>query len=164
MPPESGLSNFRMATDALLGRIMRDQRPAVMRMEGELGPDAGAASYEADVREHACCEAPSVTRHGRPAPLGESIRALRHEAQPATLLAGVQACWADALGVQIAAQSRPVRDRDGTITVECRTAAWAQELDLLQDELLERLNAALPEPDVSRLRMVVGDNLGNDAL
>jgi 6-phosphogluconolactonase len=52
VPPESGLSNFRMATDALLGRIMRDQRPAVMRMEGELGPDAGAASYEASVREH----------------------------------------------------------------------------------------------------------------
>jgi 6-phosphogluconolactonase len=52
VPPESGLSNFRMATDALLGRIMRDQRPGVMRMEGELGPDAGAASYEALVREH----------------------------------------------------------------------------------------------------------------
>ena len=51
VPPESGLSNFRMATDALLGRIMRDQRPAVMRMQGELGPDAGAAAYEADVRE-----------------------------------------------------------------------------------------------------------------
>jgi 6-phosphogluconolactonase len=51
VPPESGLSNFRMATDALLGRIMRDQRPAVMRMQGELGPDAGAATYEADVRE-----------------------------------------------------------------------------------------------------------------
>ena len=47
MPPESGLSNFRMANDALLGRITRDQRPTVMRMEGELGPDAGAAAYEA---------------------------------------------------------------------------------------------------------------------
>jgi len=52
VPPESGLSNFRMATDALLGRIMRDQRPAVMRSEGEAGPDAGAAAYEALVREH----------------------------------------------------------------------------------------------------------------
>jgi 6-phosphogluconolactonase len=51
VPPESGLSNFRMANDALLGRIMRDQRPAVMRMQGEIGPDAGAAAYEADVRE-----------------------------------------------------------------------------------------------------------------
>ena len=52
VPGENGLSNVRMATDALLGRIMRDQRQAVMRMEGELGPDAGAAAYEALVREH----------------------------------------------------------------------------------------------------------------
>src|SRR3954452_17671625 len=52
VPPESGLSNFRMANDALLGRIMRDQRPAVMRMEGEAGPHAAAAAYEALMREH----------------------------------------------------------------------------------------------------------------
>lgn len=52
VPPEHGLSNFRMANDALIGRINRDQRPAVMRMEGEVGPLAGAASYEALVREH----------------------------------------------------------------------------------------------------------------
>ena len=36
-----------------------------------------------------------------------------------------------------------MRERDGAITVECRAATWAQELDLLQDELLERLNEAL---------------------
>ena len=51
VPPESGLSNFRMANEALLGRLDRGARPSVMRMEGELGPDAGSASYEADVRE-----------------------------------------------------------------------------------------------------------------
>lgn len=50
--PDDGLSNFRMANDALIGRIGKGQRPAVMRMEGELGPDAGSASYEALVREH----------------------------------------------------------------------------------------------------------------
>jgi 6-phosphogluconolactonase len=50
--PEHGLSNFRMANDAFFGRINRVQRPAIMRMEGEAGPDAGAASYEALVREH----------------------------------------------------------------------------------------------------------------
>jgi 6-phosphogluconolactonase len=40
-----------MANDALLGRLNKDSRPVVMRMEGELGPDAGSAAYEADVRE-----------------------------------------------------------------------------------------------------------------
>ena len=42
---------------ALLGPARRRQPPAVLRMEGELGPMAGAASYEAGVRE----------RRGRPA-------------------------------------------------------------------------------------------------
>src|SRR4051812_2596497 len=50
--PEDGLSNFRMANDALLGRLDKSVRPAVHRMQGEVGPDAGAASYEASVREH----------------------------------------------------------------------------------------------------------------
>ena len=36
-----------------------------------------------------------------------------------------------------------MRERDGVVTVGCRAATWAQELDLLQDELLERLNRAL---------------------
>ena len=52
VPPEHGLSNFRMANDALIGRLHKDQRPTAMRMEGELGPEAGSASYEALVREH----------------------------------------------------------------------------------------------------------------
>ena len=51
VPPEHGLSNFRMANDSLIGRLNKDSRPVVMRMEGEFGPEAGSASYEADVRE-----------------------------------------------------------------------------------------------------------------
>jgi 6-phosphogluconolactonase len=50
--PDDSRSNFRMATDALLGRLDVSVRPTVMRMEGEAGPDAGAAAYEALVREH----------------------------------------------------------------------------------------------------------------
>ena len=41
-----------MANEALLGRLNKGVRPSVMRMEGELGPEAGSASYEALVREH----------------------------------------------------------------------------------------------------------------
>jgi 6-phosphogluconolactonase len=52
VPPESGLSNFRMANEALLGRLDKSVRPTVQRMEGEIGPEAGAAAYEALVREH----------------------------------------------------------------------------------------------------------------
>ena len=42
---------------------------------------------------------------------------------------------------------RPVRSRSdgGKLTFNCRSAAWAQELELLAPELLERLNGALAE-------------------
>jgi len=41
-------SNFGMAERALLMRLSAG--PQVVRMEGELGPDAGAGAYEAEVR------------------------------------------------------------------------------------------------------------------
>lgn len=42
-------SNFAMADRALLSQL--SAAPSVVRMEGELGPDAGAGAYEAAVRE-----------------------------------------------------------------------------------------------------------------
>jgi 6-phosphogluconolactonase len=49
--PQDGRSNFALADGALVGRLPKDQRPEVMRMEGELGPEIGAANYEALIRE-----------------------------------------------------------------------------------------------------------------
>jgi len=49
VPPDDEWSNFAMADAALLSRLASP--PRVMRMEGELGPDAGAGAYEAAVRE-----------------------------------------------------------------------------------------------------------------
>jgi 6-phosphogluconolactonase len=48
--PDHEWSNYAMAASALLSRLSRP--PTVFRMEGELGPDAGAGAYEAHVREH----------------------------------------------------------------------------------------------------------------
>lgn len=103
-----------------------------------------------------------MSERSRPRPIGESIRALRAEVEPATLLAAVQGRWAATVGDRIAAEAWPVREREGTITVECRKATWAQELDLMQQDLLERLNGAFDEPRIRRLRFVVGsgDQLG----
>jgi 6-phosphogluconolactonase len=43
VPPDDERSNFRMVDGALLSRL--DAQPRVMRMQGELGPDAGAEAY-----------------------------------------------------------------------------------------------------------------------
>jgi predicted nucleic acid-binding Zn ribbon protein len=49
----------------------------------------------------------------------------------------------------------PVSERDGTLTVECADAVWAQELDLMQDSLLERLRAQVGEQAPRALRFRV---------
>jgi 6-phosphogluconolactonase len=49
VPPDDPISNYGMTYEALLSRTANP--PEVFRMEGELGPESGAAAYEAVVRE-----------------------------------------------------------------------------------------------------------------
>jgi predicted nucleic acid-binding Zn ribbon protein len=94
-------------------------------------------------------------RRANPRPVGDAIAAIRAAAEPATPLAAVQSAWPAAVGERVAAEAEPVSERDGVITVACRAATWAQELDLLHDELLERLREGLGEVRIERLRFVV---------
>ncbi len=80
-----------------------------------------------------------------PRPVSEAIRAAVEPIAPATPLAAVQSVWPDAVGEKIAAQTTPVSERDGVITVACRSATWAQELDLLAGQTLEKVAASVPE-------------------
>jgi predicted nucleic acid-binding Zn ribbon protein len=64
---------------------------------------------------------------------------------PQTPLAAVQTVWAEAVGAKVAERAQAVAERDGVVTVSCDSAAWAQELDLMHDEVLARLNSALGE-------------------
>jgi predicted nucleic acid-binding Zn ribbon protein len=77
--------------------------------------------------------------------IGDALAPVRTEAAPATLLAAVQELWPRAAGDAVAAEAEPVAEREGVVTVACRSATWAQELDLLQSELLERLRNGLVE-------------------
>jgi predicted nucleic acid-binding Zn ribbon protein len=74
--------------------------------------------------------------------------------QPATPLAAVQRVWGDVVGELIAGEAQPVAERRGVVTVSCRSAVWAQELDLLGADLVARLNAALEGEVVRSLRCV----------
>lgn len=88
----------------------------------------------------------------RPRRADSALRRLVTEAAPATPLAAVQAAWPRAAGETVAGQAEPVAERDGEVTIACRTATWAQELDLLQDRLRARLNEELGSEAVSSLR------------
>jgi len=50
VPPGDGRSNFSLIESALVSRLPKDSQPEVFRMEGEHGPEIGAANYEAELR------------------------------------------------------------------------------------------------------------------
>jgi predicted nucleic acid-binding Zn ribbon protein len=93
-----------------------------------------------------------VSRRRAPRRAADALRGVVSAAAPQTPLAAAQTVWRDACGDAIAAEARPVTEREGVITVACRSATWASELDLMQAELLERLNELLPERPVKGLR------------
>ena len=93
-----------------------------------------------------------------PRRLGAALDRLTADLAPATTLARVQACWPDTVGPAIAAEAEPVSEREGVVTVACKSAVWAQELDLLGPDLVGRLNGALGASEgtgpIRRLRTV----------
>lgn len=91
-------------------------------------------------------------RRRSPRPISRALEGFTATLAPASTLALVQARWEGAVGGVIAAAARPIAERDGVLTVQCEAAVWAQELDLMGPELLARLNTALGEDRLHKLR------------
>ena len=98
-----------------------------------------------------------------PRALSVALEGVVREAEPATMLARVQAVWPEVAGPGLSTSAAPVSERDGVVTVACESAVWAQELELLGPDLLTRFGDALAsEPrrpaggSVRKLRFVVG--------
>jgi predicted nucleic acid-binding Zn ribbon protein len=94
----------------------------------------------------------------RPAPrsLSGALEDLTAALAPATPLARVQKVWEFVVGPVIAGAANPTAEHRGTLTVTCAAAVWAQELDLMSDDLLPRINAALGEDAIHELRCRTG--------
>ena len=91
-------------------------------------------------------------RRRAPRPVGHALDAVTARLAPATLLSEVQRAWPRVAGA-FAAHSEPWRERDGEVYVACPEAVRAQELDLMSELVVERLNQALGRPAVRRLRV-----------
>jgi len=87
-----------------------------------------------------------------PRPVSLGVAAFVDELAPLTLLAEVQRLWASVVGEAVAEQATPTADRGGTLTITCKSAVWAQELDLMGPAVVERLNSALGRDAVAALR------------
>ena len=94
-------------------------------------------------------------RRRAPEPFADGLRDAVGGAAPDTLLARVQALWPEVAGTAIAAESAPSGEREGTVTIDCSGAVWAQELTLLEADLRERLNARLEGQKARSLRFIV---------
>lgn len=93
-----------------------------------------------------------------PRPISNALEGVLEHASPKTPLAAVQLAWPRAVGPAIDRVTSPVSERDGVITVACGSAGWAEQLDLLQGELLAKLRAALGgAEEVRGLRFRVAD-------
>jgi predicted nucleic acid-binding Zn ribbon protein len=78
-----------------------------------------------------------------PRPLSAALDVALSAARPPGVLAEVQSVWPGIAGAALAEAAVPVAEREGVVTLECESAVWAQELELLGSELLGRLNAVL---------------------
>jgi predicted nucleic acid-binding Zn ribbon protein len=92
-------------------------------------------------------------RRRGPRPVSAALDAVTARLAPATLLAEVQRAWPEAAGPAFAPHSQPWAEREGEVTVACPEAVRAQELDLMSELVVARLNEALGRPAVRRLRV-----------
>jgi predicted nucleic acid-binding Zn ribbon protein len=98
-----------------------------------------------------------MSRRRAPRPAATAMRAALERAAPQTPLATLQATWTEVVGERIAAVADPVSEREGTVIVACRDSVWAQELDLMQEQLLRQLRDRLGEQAPRGLRFRVED-------
>ena len=91
-----------------------------------------------------------------PRPASLAVRKAIQRGAPQTGLALVQTVWAEAVGAAIAAEAEPVSERDGVLTVRCSSATWAEELDLMQGQLLASLRERLGDRSPSSLKLLAG--------
>ncbi len=87
-----------------------------------------------------------------PRPIAYALEDLTTASRPATTLARVQELWPQAAGGAISAAAHPTAERDGVLTVTCAAAVWAQELEMMSDELVRRLNTALDAEVIREVR------------
>lgn len=116
---------------------------------------------ERRARSRLACDSGRVQRRRRPRPLlkrPETLEGIldrageaRHGKRPAPI--GVRE-WSDAVGPRVASRALPIALERGVLTVKVVTSAWAQELSLLEPEVV----AALRDRGhaVVRLRFRVG--------
>jgi predicted nucleic acid-binding Zn ribbon protein len=96
-----------------------------------------------------------MSRRRVPRPATEAFRAALRQAAPKTRLAAVQGVGMEVVGERVAAVAQPVSERDGAVIVDCSDPVWAQELDLMQEQVQGGLRERLGDDAPRSLRFRV---------
>ncbi|HEY6880755.1 MAG TPA: DUF721 domain-containing protein [Polyangiales bacterium] len=99
----------------------------------------------------------SKNRSGAPTILAALIRSAYPSREPDEVLA-IRAFhgWRRAVSERTYRNARPVRFKEGTLTVHTATSAWCSELEFDKERLLRDLKKNAPEARVRTLRFRVG--------
>ena len=65
--------------------------------------------------------------------------------------------WVEVVGADNAVNSKPEEIVDGTLTIRCKSTAWATQLRLMQAILLEKVTQAHPDLGITSLKLLGPD-------
>lgn len=65
--------------------------------------------------------------------------------------------WVQIVGQKNAENSQPEGISRGTLTVRCKSTAWATQLKLMQAEILKRLQSEYPKAEITAIRFIGPD-------
>jgi predicted nucleic acid-binding Zn ribbon protein len=92
-----------------------------------------------------------------PERIGDDVKRQLGRFGPAGAMAEIVRAWPEAVGDNIARNAWPARvARDGTLHVNTSSSAWAFELGLLEQQILERLREPLGRDAPKGLRFAPG--------
>jgi predicted nucleic acid-binding Zn ribbon protein len=65
--------------------------------------------------------------------------------------------WGEIVGEINAKSSQPETLNNSKLTIRCKSTAWATELRLMQNQILEKIEAAFPELKISNISFIGPD-------
>ncbi len=100
----------------------------------------------------------SRRRRGVPVGVGSLLGpwARRHHFEEPMRRSTLVLRWREFVGERLAARTRPVRLKDGVLTLRVANNVWLAELTFLREELLAQLNERLGGRPLRALRLVIG--------
>ena len=142
-------------TPAQLAREALARARAAARARGETPAGGTAARPAARGGPAAQGGRPRRPRRDDPQPLTTAIHGLIGDQgwQTAAAVGSVFGRWAQIVGADLAAHTRPDRFTDGELLVIADSTAWATQVRLLAGTLVRRLNSELGEGTVTRVKV-----------